>query len=514
MKLTTDYYPSGSVQANKWQHVAVVHGNGTVKLYLDGVEITNSSYRSGDSFSSIKVSNAPTVIGAYHSSGSTYTLHYEGDIDDVRIWNTARTSAQISANKDTEPLGNEANLVASYNFNSSTTNTVIDNTSVPSNGTLVGGVTRVLPSGVEGYMAEVISAADYYAFGSLMPMRNASTDDYRYGFNGMEKDDEVKGTGNSIAYEARIYDPRLGKFLSVDPWTDKYSWQTPYAYHRNSPIKSVDWKGYGDPIKFGGNLNLKMTFGSGSGIGFNFSATGSAQIGTGGSFGVSGKVDATASIYNAGLGTSTTFNKKRPQFDLTLASTLTIGGGNGKPLPQYTLNYNSKSGIPNTRLGSVTYGQMLTYNSALDKIYRQGIVGARIGPLSMSSNNDTENKPYFAMGTDEGFTGGIIFSTTFGGKMPLFEFGYQSFTGSNTVGDIVQGTHIRRQSAYDKSFNKASTFFRTGLGWGNSVGIINSYQLDAYTTGWLQDIIHKMPGNSGEHFEYNDIGKFDINLGN
>jgi RHS repeat-associated protein len=69
---------------------------------------------------------------------------------------------------------------------------------------------------------------------------------YRYGFNGQERDNEWKGEGNSVAYEARIYDPRLGKMLSVDPWTDKYSWQTPYAYHRNSPIESVDWKGYGD----------------------------------------------------------------------------------------------------------------------------------------------------------------------------------------------------------------------------------------------------------------------------
>jgi RHS repeat-associated protein len=70
---------------------------------------------------------------------------------------------------------------------------------------------------------------------------------YRYGFNGQEKDDEWKGDGNSIAYEARIYDPRLGRFLSVDPWTSKYAWQTPYAYHKNSPIAFVDWKGYGDP---------------------------------------------------------------------------------------------------------------------------------------------------------------------------------------------------------------------------------------------------------------------------
>ncbi|MDA7502335.1 hypothetical protein N8482_03575 [Chitinophagales bacterium] len=68
-----------------------------------------------------------------------------------------------------------------------------------------------------------------------------------FGFNGHENDDEVKGVGNSVNFGARIYDPRLGKFLSVDPWTYKYSWQTPYAYHRNSPINFIDWKGLGDP---------------------------------------------------------------------------------------------------------------------------------------------------------------------------------------------------------------------------------------------------------------------------
>ena len=39
---------------------------------------------------------------------------------------------------------------------------------------------------------------------------------YRYGFNGKENDNEVKGTGNQIDYGARIYDGRLGRFLSVE----------------------------------------------------------------------------------------------------------------------------------------------------------------------------------------------------------------------------------------------------------------------------------------------------------
>ncbi|QLH44307.1 MAG: hypothetical protein HWD58_00920 [Bacteroidota bacterium] len=42
-------------------------------------------------------------------------------------------------------------------------------------------------------------------------------DDYRFGFNGQEKDNEIKGTGNSLAFEARIYDNRLGRWLSLDP---------------------------------------------------------------------------------------------------------------------------------------------------------------------------------------------------------------------------------------------------------------------------------------------------------
>src|SRR5690554_1556439 len=42
---------------------------------------------------------------------------------------------------------------------------------------------------------------DYYAFGMQMPGRNGSTGDYRYGFQGQEKDDEVKGEGNSINYK-------------------------------------------------------------------------------------------------------------------------------------------------------------------------------------------------------------------------------------------------------------------------------------------------------------------------
>jgi RHS repeat-associated protein len=58
---------------------------------------------------------------------------------------------------------------------------------------------------------------------------------YRYGFNNMEKDDELKGTGNSYDFGARIYDPRVGRFLSLDPKTTEYPFFSPYVFAGNNP---------------------------------------------------------------------------------------------------------------------------------------------------------------------------------------------------------------------------------------------------------------------------------------
>jgi RHS repeat-associated protein len=65
-------------------------------------------------------------------------------------------------------------------------------------------------------------------------------DDYRYGFNGQEKDDEIKGTGNSLDFGARIYDSRLGRFLSLDPLMTKYPSESPLSFVGNSPLIFID----------------------------------------------------------------------------------------------------------------------------------------------------------------------------------------------------------------------------------------------------------------------------------
>lgn len=59
----------------------------------------------------------------------------------------------------------------------------------------------------------------------------------------MEKDNEVAGQGNSVNFGARILDPRLGRWLSLDPLMAKYPNLTPYNFCANSPILFLDYNG-------------------------------------------------------------------------------------------------------------------------------------------------------------------------------------------------------------------------------------------------------------------------------
>jgi RHS repeat-associated protein len=102
----------------------------------------------------------------------------------------------------------------------------------------------VSPFVIAAFHAVVLSATDYYAFGSPMEGRSFTSVDYRYGFNGKENDPETVGTGEGLQdYGMRIYNPALGKFLSVDPLTGKYAMLTPYQFASNTPIMAIDLDG-------------------------------------------------------------------------------------------------------------------------------------------------------------------------------------------------------------------------------------------------------------------------------
>lgn len=98
-------------------------------------------------------------------------------------------------------------------------------------------------------MHKTAGSHDYEPFGSLLPGRNYSSDSYNYGYNGKLKDDEVHGaTGTSYDYGFRIYDPRVARFLSIDPLSKSFPWYTPYQFAGNKPIWCKDLDGLEDVV--------------------------------------------------------------------------------------------------------------------------------------------------------------------------------------------------------------------------------------------------------------------------
>ncbi|MDP2384972.1 MAG: RHS repeat-associated core domain-containing protein [Bacteroidota bacterium] len=93
---------------------------------------------------------------------------------------------------------------------------------------------------VDYYVADLVSAMDYGAFGNILSGRNFNSSSARYQFNSKEFDPET-GTQD---YGARIYNPNLGRFLSVDAIANKFPWWSPYAFAGNTPIQALDLDGY------------------------------------------------------------------------------------------------------------------------------------------------------------------------------------------------------------------------------------------------------------------------------
>lgn len=110
-------------------------------------------------------------------------------------------------------------------------------------------ITDLVNDTLKYYNSDVSTAQYYYAFGSRIQelkfqyVNGGDTAKYRYGFNGMEKDDGTTVEGGSYDFGARIYDSRLGKWLSLDPLTSWFAGHSPYNFCFNDPICLVDEDG-------------------------------------------------------------------------------------------------------------------------------------------------------------------------------------------------------------------------------------------------------------------------------
>lgn len=83
---------TGVLNANQWHHIAAVNNNGQRKLYINGI-LTSIS---GSALNVVSNSD-PIRIGSDYSS-----RFFDGRIDEVRIWNTARDQNDIISTMDSK----------------------------------------------------------------------------------------------------------------------------------------------------------------------------------------------------------------------------------------------------------------------------------------------------------------------------------------------------------------------------------------------------------------------------
>lgn len=108
---------------NNWHHIAYVFDGTNQIIYIGGNAVATVA-TSGSVDLSTSVTQVGLVIGARFDLNQQFT---NTAFEDIRIWNTARTSAQINANLNSNLTGSESGLVAYYRFeDGSGSNTVTD----------------------------------------------------------------------------------------------------------------------------------------------------------------------------------------------------------------------------------------------------------------------------------------------------------------------------------------------------------------------------------------------------
>ncbi|MDX2189002.1 MAG: LamG-like jellyroll fold domain-containing protein, partial [Bacteroidota bacterium] len=188
------------VPLNQWTHIAVSVNNGVPSMFINGNPIASTIL--GGTFQ-ISTSSTNFRIGNFEGA----TFYNNGIIDEARIWNVSRTPSQIQASMNSQLAGNEANLVAYYNFNQGIaggTNTglttLTGKTTPPNNGTLSGfgliGATSNWVSGVVYPPSSLVGTISSFA-GGVIPIGIIGAD-----FNGDGKIDLITanagGTGLSL----------------------------------------------------------------------------------------------------------------------------------------------------------------------------------------------------------------------------------------------------------------------------------------------------------------------------
>jgi len=128
---------TSDLRDSKWHHVAAIKEDDLVKLYIDGVNEKEETI-------TVDVDSGLSMRIGFCKDCGTSSL--QGFVDEVRVWNVARTQFEIQADMHQELTGNEPGLIGYWPFNEGTGNIAFDLSTNNNDGTLHGLVMWVASS--------------------------------------------------------------------------------------------------------------------------------------------------------------------------------------------------------------------------------------------------------------------------------------------------------------------------------------------------------------------------------
>jgi len=233
IRSATNYYPFGAPMEASSCHTYTINTVDTL-YYNDGSSLTGITTDNGATFSLV---SGQIRVNDPLGDGETYSLR-------VNLSMAASTTYSVEVILNVDSCSNSAFIGVQdldrdgWDAEGTTSGTYSDviNSDDPGAGHLGIGVSN---GPCHYYVSKI------FIYSSRVDTITTCNDSlpgggYRYGFNGQEKDDETYGQGNEYDYGERMYDPRIGRWMSVDPKVAKYPGYSPYNFAVNSPIVYVD----------------------------------------------------------------------------------------------------------------------------------------------------------------------------------------------------------------------------------------------------------------------------------
>ena len=184
-----------TIPLNTWKHVAARYDGSELRVFIDGAKETASTA----STASLTATTEALWLGYYDATNH----HLNGYLDDVSIYDTALSDAEITNLSD-----NEAGRYEYHHTNALGSNIVLTDDD-----------------------QNVLARYEYDVFGAVRS--EVGTSDNPRKFTGKEYESDVK----LYYFAARYYDPYIGRFTQRDPAGDGLNW---YAYAYNNPLAFID----------------------------------------------------------------------------------------------------------------------------------------------------------------------------------------------------------------------------------------------------------------------------------